>query len=281
MSLKSINYARLSRVGISSPLSIRNSRVFYSTETPVKKKKSAPVADISQIPIKSIGVIADFYIPPKFLKSPVLSWHKLLFRRLGAFAINTYSIVKYRRETGLKLKFNDWKEAAIEQFVKTNKIFAAACNSPKAQRESYLKSQLDGVTGVEVMRSLTNRALTFPPNTKLNWELVSVESNPKIVSFNTLPDSNNIAAYVQFVVQVSTKQKLTITQVHEEPKVTERTLTDNLVYTLDPFSNELVLVGTLFPSDHIRGVQPEINFTNSQMMQAFQKSSADIFRANK
>ncbi|CAG87346.1 DEHA2D15906p [Debaryomyces hansenii CBS767] len=249
----------------------------YSTK--VEKKKKTQQADISQIPIKSIGIIADFYVPPKYLKSPVTSWHKLLFRRMGLFAINTYSIVKFKRETGLKLHFNQWKDTAVEQLVKTNKIFAASCSISNAKREKYLKSQLEGVTGAEVTKSLIRRASTFPPNSKLDWELLKIESNPKIISFNALPDADNITALVQFVIQVKTKQKFTITTINSKPQVTESSVENYLAYTLNPFTNEMALVGSLFESDHLRGVQPEINFTNSQVMASFQVSCADIFRA--
>lgn len=263
-------------VGVHSSLFNRT----YSTEVEQKKKKKSQMADISQIPIKSIGVIADFYIPPRYMNSPVTSWHKLLFRRLGLFAINTYSIVKFRRETGLKLHFNIWKETAVEQLVKANKIFAASCAIPAAKREAYLRGQLDGITGSEVTKSLVRRANTFPKNSKLDWELLKIESNPKIVSFNSLPDANNITALVQFVLQVKTKQKFTMTSVtSDKPLETVRSIENYLAYTLDPFTNELVLVGSLFESDHIRGVQPEINFTNSQVMASFQVSCADIFRS--
>mmetsp|Transcript_6624 Transcript_6624/g.8381 ORF Transcript_6624/g.8381 Transcript_6624/m.8381 type:complete len:294 (+) Transcript_6624:6876-7757(+) len=261
--------------GLQSPMINRA----YSTQVEKKKKKTQQ-ADISQIPLKSIGVIADFYIPPKYFKSPVTSWHKLLFRRMGLFAINTYSIVKFRRETGLKLHFNQWKDTAVEQLVKTNKIFAASCSIPSAKRENYLRGQLEGVTGAEVTKSLVRRASTFPPNSKLEWELLKIESNPKIVSFNALPDANNITALVQFVIQVKTKQKFTITTLNsKEPQVTESSVENYLAYTMNPFTNEMALVGSLFESDHIRGVQPEINFTNSQVMASFQVSCADIFRA--
>lgn len=252
-------------------------RTYADSSKPAARKK-APMADISQIPIKSIGVLADFYIPPRFTAAPLTKWHRLLFRRLGLFAVNTYSIVKFRRETGLKLQFNDWKETAVEQFVRTNKVFAAACSSLKPKRDGYLRQQLDGVAGTEVIKSIVARASSFPAGTKLEWELVAIDGNPKVVSFNTLPDSNNLAAYVQLIVQVKSRQKLTLSG-NMDSTSTERAITDYLVYTLNPFTNEMVLVGNLFESDANRGVQPEINFNNAQAMLAFQAQSSDIFRA--
>lgn len=251
----------------------------YSTEVTKKKAKKAATADISRVPIKNIGVIADFYVPPRILGGPVKLWPRLLLRRLGVFAVNTYSIVRYKRETGLKLHFDDWKEKAMEKFVHTNKIFAAGCNRPVSEREQYLKTQLEDVAGTAVVKKLTERALSFPPGGKISWELVSVETNPKVVSFTALPDGNDIATYVQLILQVTTKQKVSVS-AGEKSTDTERTVTDNLVYTLNPFTNEVVLVGTLFEASYERGIQPELNFNNSQVMVAFQNQCADIYRSS-
>lgn len=250
----------------------------YSNEAPKKKSKNS-VADISQIPIKSIGTIADFYVPPPIFSSPVSSWHKLVFRRLGMFAVNTYSIVKFRNETKTKLKFNDWKEQAMEKFVKTNKIFAAACNLPQSKRPEYLTLQLEDNSGTLVSKRLIQRARSFPANGKLTWDLVSIEKNPKVISFTVLPDSNNVTAYVQFVMKVTTKQKVSYTN-GKDTQESERTVTDNLVYTLNPFSDEVVLVGSIFESDHLRNIQPELSFKDTKLMQEFQNQTADIFRSN-
>lgn len=251
---------------------------YYSTETPRKKSKNS-VADITQIPIKSIAAIADFYVPPPLTKCPVSSWHKLIFRRLGVFAVNTYSIVKFRNETKTKLKFNDWKEQAMEKFVKTNKIFAAACNLPQSKRPEYLTVQLEDNAGTLVTKRLIQRAMSFPANGKLSWELVSIVKNPKVISFTVLPDSNNVTAYVQFVMKVTTKQKVSFSS-GKDSQQSERTVTDNLVYTLNPFSDEVVLVGTIFESDHLRNIQPELSYKDTKLMQEFQNQAADIFRAN-
>ncbi|KAK6459614.1 assembly of mitochondrial respiratory complexes [Scheffersomyces xylosifermentans] len=255
----------------------------YATESETaakkKKKKSKNTADISQVPVKNIGVMADFYIPPRILNCPVTSWHKLLFRRLGMFVVNTYNVVKYKRETGLKLQFNDWKDHAIEQYVKTNKVFAAACNKRKAERAKYIESQLNDVAGVEVIRNLAERSDTFPTDSKLNWELVSIENNPKVVSFNVIPDSNNVTVYVQLIIKLITKQKVTV-NVQGKENVTERAVSDYLVYSMDPITKEIYLVGKLFESDHIRKVAPDDKFTNPKYMIAFTKTSGDIYRAN-
>lgn len=244
-------------------------------DAPKKKKQKAP--DISMVPIKAVGVLADFYVPPKFRNCPITSWPKLLLRRIGAFGLNTFSVSKFKSDTKLKLRFNDWKELAVDKYVKTNKIFAAACSLPRAQRQSYLQSQLDGIAGIEVVKSLSTRALTFPARSKLEWNLKKIEGNPKLVSFTPIPDSNDISAVIQFVVKVQTRQEMVITG--DAQSKTERLVTDYIVLTLNPYTDELVLVGTLFESDHVRGVKPELEMENVRALENFQKVCADIYRA--
>lgn len=234
---------------------------------------------MSLVPIKAIGVLADFYIPPRLRDCPVTSWHKLVLRRIGAFGLNTFSISKFKSDTKLKLRINDWKELAVDKYVKTNKIFAAACSLPRAQRQSYLQSQLDGIAGLEVVKSLAARVATFPVRSRLEWNLKNIESNPRLVSFTPIPDSNDVSAVVQFVVKVQTRQEMVITSDGQEPKKTERLVTDYIVLTMNPYTDEMAFVGTLFESDHIRGVKPELEMENVRALESYQKLCADIYRA--
>lgn len=265
--------ARFTAAPAFSRLSVRG----YSTEKPKMKKQKIP--DVSLVPLKAIGVLADFYIPPKLLNCPVSSWHKLILRRIGAFGLNTFSISKFKSDTKLKLRFNDWKELAVDKYVKTNKIFAAACSLPRAQRQSYLQSQLDSIAGIEVVKSLAARALTFPVRSKLEWNLKNIEGNPKLVSFTPIPDSNDVSTIVQFVVKVQTRQEMVISGDSQEPKKTERLVTDYIVLTLNPYTDEMAFVGTMFESDHIRGVKPELEMENVRALESYQKICADIYRA--
>lgn len=250
----------------------------YSTDKPIKKRKSK-VPDINSVPLKALGVLADFYVPPKLMSSPFTSWHKLILRRIGAFGLNTFSVSKFKSDTKLKLRFNDWKELAVEKYVKTNKIFAAACSLPKAQRQSYLQSQLDGIAGIEVVRSLTARASTFPAGSKLEWSLKKIDSNPRLVSFTPIPDSNDVTAVLQLVIKVHTTQEIVITGGNAEPKSSEKLVTDYVVVTMNPYTDEMVFVGTLFESDHVRGVKPELEMENARALDRFQKTCADIYRS--
>lgn len=247
---------------------------FYSTE-----KADKQAVDLAKIPIKAIGVLGDFYVPPRFLSCPVTSWPKLLLRRIGAFGTNTFAVTKYKTDTKLKLHFNEWKELAVDKYVKTNKIFAAACSLPRAQRASYLQTQLDGIAGMEVVNSLAKRVATFPAGLKLQWNLLGVESNPRLVSFIPIPDSSDVTFLVQFTVQVKTKQEMVVTGVGADDQRTEKVVTDYIVMTLNPYTDEMAFVGTLFESDHIRGVKPELDFLARGVMDRFQKECADIYRA--
>lgn len=244
-----------------------------------KSNKESEVPDIRQIPINMIAVLGDFYVPPKMFKASMKIWHKLILRRIGNFFINTYGIIKYKRETDLNLKFNDWKEIGMEKFVQTNKVFSAACNKPVNQRSSFIKSQLDNIAGDLVIQNLIKRAASFPSNTKIDWELLSVETNPKIVTFICLPDANDLATYVQFTMNVTTKQKVTLTDANKKVTTKETTASENLVYTMDPFADELVFVGTVFESSFEKGIQPELNRNNPKIMSQFQRACADIYRS--
>lgn len=273
---RSLVLASLGRVSV-QPLFWATQRSYSSAVA--KKKKKVEMPDITMVPLKAVGVLADFYVPPKLTSAPFTSWHKLILRRIGAFGLNTFSVSKFKNDTKLKLRFNDWKEQAVDKYVKTNKIFAAACSLPRAQRQSYLQSQLDGIAGIEVMNSLTGRAGTFPAGSKLEWTLKKVESNPRLVSFTPIPDKNDVSAVLQIVIRVQTRQEMTITGGAAKPQNSERLVTDYIVVTLNPYTDEMAFVGTLFESDHVRGVKPELEMENRRALEAYQKTCADIYRA--
>lgn len=255
-------------------------RHFSASSIILAKKKKQDQGNIALVPIGSIGVMADFYVPPKVTSAPITKWPRLIARRMVQFAVNTYLIAKYKRETKLKLHFNQWKEKAMEQFVRTNKVFAAACNKPVSERQLYITRQLEDCTGTETINLLVARSLSFPAGNKITWDLVSVDTNPKVISFNALPDQNNLTAYVQFIVQVTTTQKVTVTPTGGQPKETVRKVKDNLVYSMDPFAEEQRMVGLLFALDFERKVQPDGTNLSPKTMMAFTKKCSDIYRAN-
>ncbi|KAK6879775.1 Inner membrane mitoribosome receptor MBA1, mitochondrial [Candida tropicalis] len=245
-----------------------------------KKKKKQP--DISQLPLNYLGCMADFYIPPKFTKSPILSWPRLIIRRISLFALNTYSIIAYKRELGVPLQFNLWKDKGIESYIRANKSFANACNEGKIKiKQDIINKNLDHVCGIHLIGALLNRSLTFPKDCKLTWELIKIEKDPKIISFNTIPDNNGVAVYVQFIMKLNSKQKITIKDKNDNiTQEKESSVEDYLVFSLDPVNQELLLVGKLFESDHIRGLKSDLDMLNTKEMQRFLKLAADIYRAD-
>ncbi|RCK58196.1 Inner membrane mitoribosome receptor MBA1, mitochondrial [Candida viswanathii] len=264
-----------------------------STETKDKKSKSvksnftvspkkAPQADMSQIPLQLLGCLTDFYIPPRYVSAPVSSWPKLLMRRIMLFALNTYSIVAFKRELGVPLKFDLWKDRAIEQYVRANKAFAEACNEPKVRAKGEIvEKRLDHTCGLHVGEALYARSKSFPVGSSVKWELVKLVKDPKIVLFNSIPDRNGVACFVQFVMKLNTVQKMTIFgKDGEVVQEKEQPVEDNLVFSLDPLSDELLLVGKLFESNHIRGLKPEIDISNPKEAKRFMVVAADIYRAD-
>lgn len=244
----------------------------------VATRSYAKNPDITKMPLNVFGCLADYYVPPRFLGSPITSWPRLVLRRLTAFAYNTIGVVRYKKDTNLKLHFNDWKEHTIENYVKTNKVFAKACSARKDLRQKYIKEQLENVAGKHVIEALCSRALSIPSGTKLTWKLLKVVENPKVVSFNPLPNHDDITVFLQLVTKVKTKQEMTIETSEGQVQKTERLVTDYLVSTIDPFSEEQLLVGSIFESDHLRKVQPDFNPEDLDEATAFQNKAADLYR---
>lgn len=250
-------------------------RAAIFTRTYAQKKRSQ--IDISKVPIKHIGCLAEFYVPPQLKNCPTSSWHRLLLRRFYNFALNTANVARYRFATKNKVYFNDWKEKTVENYVKTNKAFAAACSTRKLARDRFIKDQLSGAAGTAVIESLIRRSLTFPADAEVKWKLLDILENPKVVTFTSIPDESGVPVFIQLVTKVKTKQEMTVSTGKGEPTKTERLITDYLVSTIDPNTNEVVLVGSLFESDHIRKVQPEVS-NNHAAMEELQRTSADIYR---
>ncbi|KAI5961010.1 uncharacterized protein KGF55_004277 [Candida pseudojiufengensis] len=246
--------------------------------------------NIAQVPISYIGVMSDLYVPPSLIKYSPLKWPKLILRRIMVFAFNTYNVIKFKREIGQPLNFNKWKDQSIENYIKTNKIFAQSCtkstaltNSEKKSLEisKFLNSKLDQCCGKHLIEILTKRSENFKIlNGKINWELVSIDSNPKITMFNVIPDQDGIGCYVQYIMNLKTTQKLTITNKsnNEIIQENETKVNDYLVYTMNPFNDKILLVGKLFESDSERGLKPELDVFNPSEMQKFVLKSADIYR---
>ncbi|KAG7664736.1 uncharacterized protein J8A68_001761 [[Candida] subhashii] len=263
-----------------------SSTIINPIRTYAKKKKDGAVADISQIPLSYLGVMADFYVPPKLTDHPISKWPRLLLRRLGMFAYNTYNIVKFKQESGISLQFNKWKDDSIETFVKVNKTFSNACNLPleRKNREKFIFSKLQHNVGQSTMQALCQRVTSFPEGSHIKWELVEIIGNPKVVSFNVIPDSNNILVYVQFIMKLHTKQKVAISriasggEVGKDVQVKETESIDYLVFSLNPTTDEIYLAGKVFESDGDRKIQPDAITMTPKKMKELTTLFGDIYR---
>ncbi|KAI5950450.1 hypothetical protein KGF57_004319 [Candida theae] len=270
---------------------LRSGVAHYSTKqsdqapapTKTKKKKSMNIANV---PLAYIGVMSDLYIPPRLLKYSPLSWPKLMLRRLLTFAFNTYNVIKYKREIAQPLQFNEWKDKAIENYVKTNKIFAQACNNFTSTASSsrdvskFINLKLNQCCGKHLIDVLNLRAANFQPNYKISWDLKSIDANPKISMFSVIPDQDGIGCFVQFIMKLKTTQQVTVTERVGGKLVqdVESQSTDYLVYSMNPFNGQILLVGKLFESDDKRGLKPELDAFDAHAMQKFVLKAADIYR---
>lgn len=235
--------------------------------------------DVMHIPLKSMGVLTDFYVPPRLTSCPISTWPRVILRSLGAYGLSTYFVARFKQDTKLKLQLPEWKELAIERYVKTNKIFASACSLSPAQRKAYIETQLDGIASSEVKLSLASRAKTFPVGSRLEWNLKDFESTPLVKIFQIIPDRDEVVAFLQLIIKVNTKQELVVHGESGEPQRTERLVTDHVVMTLNPYTNEMIFAGTVFPATPYQALRPSLDGTDMSALFKFQRECADIYRA--
>ncbi|CAI5758243.1 unnamed protein product [Candida verbasci] len=232
------------------------------------KKKNK--VNISQMPLSYIGVMSDLYVPPSWSRVPILYWPKVLIKRISLFALNTYMIVKFKQEIGVPLNFNKWKDESIEKFININKTFTKSCNN----HSSKIIDQLNNHAGKYLIDMLKIRSNSFPKSSSsISWEIKSIDKNPKIVLFNVIPDQNGLGLFVQYIMQLKTTQEI---QVDGKKHVVENN--DYLVYSMNPITEELLLVGKLFECDYKRGLKGELDMFDQKTMQKFLLLAADIYR---
>lgn len=241
--------------------------------------KGGDDVDLVHIPLKSMGVLTDFYVPPKLSNCPVKSWPKVILRSIGSFGLSTYFVGKFKLDTRLKLRLFEWKELAMEKYVKTNKIFAAACSQATNQRRAYIQTQLDGIVSTEVKNNLAGRASSFPHGARLEWNLKKIEKAPLVKLFQIIPDKDEVVAFLQLVIKLETRQEMIVHGENIETKKTERLVTDYVVMTLNPFTDEMVFSGTLFAASPYQSLRPTLDGTDIAALFKFQRICADIYRS--
>ncbi|WPK23032.1 hypothetical protein PUMCH_000256 [Australozyma saopauloensis] len=241
--------------------------------------KGSDEVDIINIPLKSMGVLTDFYVPPKLSTVPIKAWPRVILRSIGSFGLSTYFVGKFKNDTKLKLKLVDWKELALERYVKTNKIFAAACSQSPGQRRSYIQTQLDGIVSTEVKNSLAGRASSFPQGARLEWNLKKIEKEPLVKIFQIIPDKDEVVAFLQLIIKLETRQEMVVHGENVETKRTERLVTDYVVMTLNPYTDEMIFAGTIFAAGPYQKLRPQLDGSDMRALFKFQRICADIYRS--
>ncbi|ODQ79753.1 hypothetical protein BABINDRAFT_7959 [Babjeviella inositovora NRRL Y-12698] len=220
---------------------------------------------------KKIGVGAKYYVPPSFSKypsffsSPVF-FIKTYFKRWGNSGLNWFNFARAKRELG-HLDVVDFRHKAIDIYMRVHTAFA-----------SNNFASIDDKVATMVKDSLVARRKDMA-QVKLDWTLVKFNQPPKLVSFNPIPGPSGAIEMFQMVYKFDTNQRLIIGEPKKEIKRTEKDSVDYFVFTVDPFSDDVVLAGSLFESSPADKIMPEVDPTTPRdKVYADMVAKADIFR---
>ncbi|KAG7814059.1 hypothetical protein KL921_000333 [Ogataea angusta] len=233
-----------------------------------KSKKPIPRPGIDRI-----GVPFDPYVPMRMsrLPSPLTApkvYLKSIWNRLLLFAYNQVQVYYFKKSMGKKYKpnFLKWKNEAIETFVRVNKGFA----------EKKLASIRTNVSEY-VYNALEARTKRMPSTTTMGWELMKFNSVPKIISVHSFPHEDGVPLLLQIVYKFDTKQQLVVKKAGQDVQKNVRDLTEYLAFNVDPFTDRIVLAGSVFESPVSRGVAPKEAGGKEEIM-AQMKAHGDIYR---
>ncbi|KAG7701879.1 hypothetical protein KL933_000430 [Ogataea haglerorum] len=239
-----------------------------TSSTASKSKKPVPRPGIDRI-----GVPFDPYVPMRMsrLPSPLTAprvYLKSIWNRLLLFAYNQVQVYYFKKSMGKKYKpnFLKWKNEAIETFVRVNKGFA----------EKKLASIRTNVSQYvyDALEARTNR---MPASTTMGWELVKFNSVPKIISVHSFPHEDGVPLLLQIVYRFDTRQQLVVKKAGQDAQNNVRDLTEYLAFNIDPFTDRIVLAGSVFESPVSRGVAPKEGGGREEIL-AQMKAHGDIYR---
>ncbi|VEU20960.1 DEKNAAC101873 [Brettanomyces naardenensis] len=232
----------------------------YSTETDEQStededklsKATSPKKMKQQRPtIAKVGIPFEPFIPPRWsrlpnpITSPIL-YAKCFFKKIYMSCYNWVQVYQFKRNMGkgYKPNFLKWKNEAIEDYVKVNKAFSER----KLEKARDLMAEY-------VYFALGRRQKQLPKNTSLGWELVRFNSQPKLVTFHTFPHDDGSILLSQIVYKFDTKQKMIIKK-RNSPEFTEkvRDLVEYLAFNVDPYTDRVVIAGSVFESIPQRGL---------------------------
>ncbi|GME73142.1 unnamed protein product [[Candida] boidinii] len=254
-----------------SPLSSLQLRL-ASTKVQTKQTNQRPA-------ISKIGIPFEPYIPtrwsrmPNFFTSPKL-FLKNIFKRCYLSAFNTVQVYQFRRAIGKENKpnFLKWKNEAIETYCAINKAFAS--KNVESVRERMCEF---------VYFALGKRQTGLPKNVSLGWDLVKFNSKPKLISFHQFPHDDGSILLLQIIYKFDTKQRLSFKKIGSGKKdITEQVkdLTEYVAFNVDPYTDKIVLAGSVFESPVERELTPKAMPSQEETVNNMIKN-ADIYRIEK
>lgn len=225
--------------------------------------------------LEMVGVGTDIYIHPvyknlpSFFTSPKLRLRGL-YRRTLTFFQNTYMLAHFRLKSKLKPRFVEWRNLALQNYVKVNKAFV-----------SKDIEKVRGELSIWVYESLKARLNSVPPDTKFNWKLIKFLSRPKIMYIQPVLLPDRPMTHIQIVYRIESRQALAkISKGENQVKTIERDVTDYFAYIFDASKvpSTFVLAGSLKESP-LDAPRPDPSKQLSQQSMAISmKAKGDIFR---
>ncbi|CDK27801.1 unnamed protein product [Kuraishia capsulata CBS 1993] len=226
--------------------------------------------------INAVGVVTKYYIPPRFSRYPSFFKHPKLFvqqflKRAALVGLNTVHVAMITRTkkgaiTKARLRFGKWKTRSLEIYVMVNQAFA------KRKVDVLSKSVTRWV-----LDALRERQAKIPEGTLLDWKMVKFNKPPKIVNVQTLPNQDGSVLAVQITYKYMTKQKLTFTK-DGKSQSKESDMIEYMTFNVDPYTDEVVLAGSLFESEWTTPVQPPNQIHEGSDMLKSMAHYGDIYR---
>lgn len=221
--------------------------------------------------LNKVGVPHDPYIPVSYSHLPLsapLKTLRALWSRVKLFCFNWVQVYQFKSGMGkgYKPQFVKWKNSAITEFVKVNKAFAERkVESVRSDVSEFVYFQL-------------GKRQAALPKALIQWELVKFNSPPKLLSFNAFPHEDGSTLLCQIIYQFNTKQKWIIKKRGEtEFTETERDMIEYLAFNIDPYTDHVVLAGSVFEAPLDRKLESKI-VSSQQRALEYMNTNGDIYR---
>lgn len=221
--------------------------------------------------INKVGVPHDPYIPVSYSNLPLTSPIKTLralWNRLKLFCFNWVQVYQFKSGMGkgYKPQFVKWKNTAITEFVKINKAFAERkVESIRSEVSEFVYFQL-------------GKRQAALPKALIQWELVKFNSSPKLLSFNAFPHEDGSTLLCQIIYRFDTKQKWIIKKRGEKDFTeTERDMVEYLAFNVDPYTDNVVLAGSVFEAPIDRKLESKVVSSQKKALE-YMNTNGDIYR---